>query len=180
MADFLQDIRLVVFDVDGVLVRPFTDDLLPGVAEWFEEVGERPFTMALVSNQGGVGLFYERQRVGLLPGRYVGVAETEARLWRIGERLGIGREWVFMSFAYRFATWRWTNTPLWGVGDARWGRNWRMPNPGMVLAAMAVAQVRPMETLVVGGEVAKAAAGRCGAGFVGNGRLFVARQLSLV
>lgn len=178
----LTGMRLVIFDVDGTLVRPFTDELRPGVADWFDAwrfMEARPL-LALASNQGGVGLRLHRERMGQDMGEYPTQAETEVRLERVARRLWIRPSLVFISFAYQFGPGRWTETPMSAVGDVRWGRNWRMPNPGMLLAAMATARATPLETLAVGGETLQGAARRCGVGFAWNGRFFEMPQMVLV
>ena len=179
----LQGIRLVIFDVDGTLVRPFTDELLPGVRDWVDawRLLDEPPLLALATNQGGVGMRHHHQYQLGAASKYPTQTEAQARVRRVAARVRVRPEMAFMSFAYQFAPGQWTETPMWGAGEARWSRNWRKPNPGMLLAAMARARVSPLETVMVGdSDTDQEAAQKCGVNFKWANRFFTIGQMVLV
>ena len=73
------DLKLIIFDADGTLRRckdptkicpntPDEQELIPGVQEalaWFETPASPQVEMAVVSNQGGVGLGYMTQEMAI-------------------------------------------------------------------------------------------------------------------
>jgi len=152
--------KLIIFDVDGTLV-PFvhrttlwveSDILLPGVLEWFERWASR-YTIAIATNQGGVGLRHWMETDGFgEPEKYPTEEAVRARLERIVKQLP-GRIDVNICFAYQSKkTGLWSPTPK-GAVRLEWEPNSRKPAPGMLLRAMETAGVSPQETLMVGDDI---------------------------
>lgn len=155
---------LIVFDVDGTLVEPYTANLLPGVLEWFE-THDHP--TAFATNQGGVGLrrWMETEGWGE-PGKYPTEDDVSSRLYDIQEKLGKGMLWC-ICYAYQAKNGRWAPTPDDGdVFSNLWSPLFRKPMPGMLLSAMANHRVLPERTLFVGDmDTDQEAAFRAGCGF---------------
>ena len=149
--------KLIIFDLDGTLVRPFGSDLLPGVAEWFDgylnklPTWNRP-QIALATNQGGVGyrLHQEETGAGVDTDKYPTKAEADGRVFGVVDRLGLDPMLVYISYAYRFPQGYWADIPIQHVLDPRWGPNWRKPNPGMLMQALADTGLAPNQALMVG------------------------------
>jgi phosphoglycolate phosphatase-like HAD superfamily hydrolase len=177
--------ELVLFDVDGTLVEPFTETLLPGVEAYFGLPAVPPF--ALVSNQGGVGLrrWMELEGFGE-PEAYPTQRDVELRLARLAARLGqyvapgnLSAQVcpVFLSFRYVSRKGHVSPLPPEGRGDVRWHEYWRKPKPGMLRAAIARFGVMPSATLMVGDrDEDRAAAEAVGAAFM-QAEEFFARRL---
>ncbi|HEV2778900.1 MAG TPA: HAD-IIIA family hydrolase [Actinophytocola sp.] len=120
-------VRAVLFDRDGTLVEdvPYNADpalvrAMPGAREALDQLRLHGVRTGVVTNQSGVGR-------GLLT-----VARLRAVNARIDELLG------------RFSTWQvCPHRPDEGCAC-------RKPRPGLVLAACAALDVRPVETVVIG------------------------------
>lgn len=149
--------KLIIFDLDGTLVRPFGNELLPGVAEYFDgyfnklPTWNRPL-VALATNQGGVGYRLHREELGgdVDVAKYPTKAEADHRVFSVVERLKIDPMLVYISYAYRFSHGYWADTPIQFVRDPRWAPNWRKPNPGMLQQALADTGLLPNQALMVG------------------------------
>lgn len=145
--------KLIIFDLDGTLVHPFTSDFEPGVLHWFKSK-RRGQKLAIATNQGGVGLRHWREVVRA-EGGDIGdpnangwtQASIEERVNSIAQRLGAT---PYMSFAYQSKKGHWSPTPEGAEGDPRWSQAWRKPQPGMLLQAMRDAGVTAENTLMVG------------------------------
>jgi histidinol phosphatase-like enzyme len=147
--------KLIIFDIDTTLTQKWTDDLLPGVAEYFQR-NDLPH-ISLATNQGGVGLGYwmHKENFGN-PDKYPTKNETMYRLIRLARSLDAR---LYVSFAYQSKKGHWSpipenqpdiiiHTP--GEHYSSWQSDWRKPSPGMLLQAIADANVIPSETLMVG------------------------------
>lgn len=145
--------KLIIFDLDGTLVHPFTSDFEPGVLRWFKSKRSHP-KIAIATNQGGIGLRHWREVVRA-EGGDIGdpnangwtQVSVEERVNGIAQRLGAT---PYMSFAYQSKKGHWSPTPSSVEGDPRWLQAWRKPQPGMLLQAMSDAGVTPSQTLMVG------------------------------
>ena len=148
--------KLIIFDLDGTLVRPFGSELLPGVAEWFTywrnlPAWNRPL-LALATNQGGVGYRLHREELGgdVDVAKYPTKEQADARVFGVVDRLGLDPMLVYISYAYRFSHGYWADTPIEFVRHPQWSPNWRKPNPGMLQQALADMGVLPAQALMVG------------------------------
>ncbi len=151
-------VRLIIFDVDGTLVRSHTLKLLPGVRAFFQLIWgghcppELTPALAIATNQGGVGMRYwlELKHFGR-PERYPNQAEIEQRMASLIAELDGGAA-IKVYMAFRFKDWmgKWSPVPPEADGDPRWSTDWRKPGPGMLLRAMEDARVTARQTLYVG------------------------------
>lgn len=147
--------KLIIFDLDGTIAKPFGQELLPGVAEWFAawQADGRIPNIALATNQGGVAYrFYALELEQENAGKYPTQEEVEGRVYSLAAQLGIDPLLVYMAFGYQFGPGQWVRTPIDSVGDPRWGRNWRKPNPGMLQTALTDCQLTPAQALMVGDQ----------------------------
>jgi len=157
---------LLIFDVDGTLVPSFKEDLLPARAPFFArlpaEVG-----VALASNQGGVGLRYWMEAEGWgNPSGLPTPEQAETRLRHIAEQILALRQRelrIYAAFSYCSRDGRWGPLPPYSWQDPRWNRDWRKPEPGMILQALRDFGCPAEEALMIGDrpedEAAAAAAG---------------------
>ena len=147
----IQKAKLILFEVEGTLVKPFTLDLLPGVASWFRYHDLLPCKVGIATNQGGVAMrYYYLHTNQKKAAEYPTVEQVESRVYRLARSLDIPIPNVYMSFAYRFADGRWVETPIAAVDDIRWAHGWRKPQPGMLQQALQDNGLLPDEALVVG------------------------------
>lgn len=146
--------KLIIFDLDGTLVRPFGSELLPGVAEYFGYLNKLPDwnrpLVALATNQGGVAYRLHREEAGQDASKYPTKDEADRRVFGVVERLKLDPMLVYISYAYKFSHGYWADIPIQYVRDARWLPSWRKPNPGMLLQALADTGVAPNQALMVG------------------------------
>lgn len=145
--------KLIIFDLDGTLVKKWTDELLPGVEEFFSKCKS---AVAIATNQGRVGLRYWMEQDGFgEPDKF----PTEEQVW---ERLRNVQAQLptfvpYVSWAYQSKKGAWgpqkvEHDPFAGHNEIAdgWRKDWRKPDPGMLLQAMAFACATPAETLMVG------------------------------
>ncbi|MCI0731010.1 MAG: HAD-IIIA family hydrolase [Chloroflexi bacterium] len=171
--------KLVIFDVDDTLAPRDSIELLPGVREYFDSLpGDlyRPI-VALTTNQGGVGMRCMLEQDGRPDAaKYPTQEEVERRLAKLAAALGVPYSRIYVSFAFKNAWGTWTPTPVSGIGDPRWSRAWRKPNPGMLRQAMSDAGAGPAETIMVGDrEEDERAARAAGVTFIHAEAFFRAR-----
>ena len=130
-------IKLLLLDVDGTIVKDYHSvDLLPTVIPTLNAV--KPSYIALVSNQGGVGLRLFRMKNGPPTNDYPLQLPTEAdvkhRLLIIGRELQ--RKYLcplLINYALYHPV---QDESLDCPRQREWSRNWRKPNPGMLLSAI--------------------------------------------
>jgi len=170
--------QLVIFDVDGTLVETYGLEPLPNVESFFRLVLNggcpQPPGLALATNQGGVGMRYwmERGRFGQ-PENFPTEDSVNERLGNLLTRLGAPEARVYTSFLYQTKNGKWAPAPPGRQGDPRWSPEWRKPNPGMLLQAMADAGARPERTLFVGDrEEDREAAAAAGCAFAWAAEFF--------
>lgn len=144
---------LIICDVDGTLVDAFSDKLLPQATKFFRSLVQSGVEVALATNQGGVGLRYwmETDFFGE-PDKYPTKKVAEDRILRIAEEVSYLYQYprVFVSWCYQSR-----RTGVWGPvpkddDDNGWLHIWRKPMPGMLVAAMELAQGTPDRTLMIG------------------------------
>lgn len=153
-------IKLIIFDLDGTLVKPRTLALLPGVRGFFHLAIQNACaspgmpSLAIATNQGGVGFRcqLEAERHTFAAWFYPSESSGAARIRRVVSALGGDGQTlpVYASYAYRDQQGRWSPTPDGKDDDPRWRRDWRKPQPGMLLQAMRDCGANPTETLYVG------------------------------
>ena len=150
--------KLIIFDLDGTLVHPFTSDFEPGVRYWLKHRPRRGVKLAIATNQGGVGLRHWREVVRAEGGdigdpNANGLTQesTEKRVGDVARELDAA---LYMAFAYQSKKeGHWSPTPEGAESDPRWSQSWRKPAAGMLLQAMSDADVLPAETLFVGDSI---------------------------
>ena len=146
-------IELIIFDLDGTLVHPFTSDFEPGVRYWLKH-GHHGEKLAICTNQGGIGLRHWREIVRASGGDIGDPNSTgwtqqnmEDRTNAIAAQLNAT---LYISFAYQSKKGHWSPTPENAHDDPRWSQSWRKPQPGMLIQAMSDTHVTPSQTLMVG------------------------------
>jgi len=151
-------IQLIIFDVDGTLVKRNSLILLPGVREFFQLVFEERCqavhmpALAIATNQGGVGMRYwmEKNFFGF-PGGYPSEVDVVKRMNDLVTRLcGNGKIPVYICFRYQDRKGKWSPVPPEAASDSRWSEDWRKPGPGMLRKAMEDAGVASGQTLFIG------------------------------
>jgi HAD superfamily hydrolase (TIGR01662 family) len=156
-----KNIKLVIFDLDGTIAKPFGLELLPNVATWFAEWRgmDDQLEVAIATNQGGVAYrFHALETQPETAWKYPMQADVENRLTALTEELGIDESLVYVSFAYQMGPGQWVPTPILSAGDPRWSRNWRKPNPGMLQMALQDCHLLPNQALMVGDQESDKAA----------------------
>lgn len=166
---------LIIFEIYSVLTPLFSDQVHPYVIDYFKEADDR-ILYAIATNQGGVGLrhWMERQRFGT-PTDYPVIDDVNALITSVTSQT---REFdaVRISYAYLSKKNQWSPTPsIPPLGSSRenWRRDWRKPEPGMILSILDQLNILPIETLVVGAlEGDRMAAERAGCYFLTAEKFF--------
>lgn len=167
----LNDIRLIIFDVDGTISKyKDTDGKLYAAADDFffqlRAVRRKPY-IALASNQGEVGLRYwmETGEFGE-PDKYPTERVTLDRIDKIAIRIEELAETdvkVYVCLIYLSKSGNWSPARF---NTFEWNKANRKPNPGMLNTAMVDAGVLPEHTLMIGDkEEDEQAAKRAGCHF---------------
>ncbi len=144
------NLKLIIFDVDGTLADRDTSVLLPGVREWFDH-NRDAFKIALATNQGGVGLRHWMETEGFgEPEKFPDELQLLGHLNSVIDALDT-RVLLLVCFAYQSKkSGKWGPTPAGREKSFNWQPKNRKPAPGMLLAAMKAAEVEPAQTLMVG------------------------------
>lgn len=160
-----QKAKLIIFDIDGTLADRDTHELLPGVREWFDRFAN-DFLIALATNQGGVGLRHWMETEGFgKPEDFPTEEQAREHIHIVADKLipgGIENDALvyYVCFAYQSKkSGKWSPAKN---ANHEWKREYRKPEPGMLLLAMQDMQARPGQTIFVGDsdedrEAAKAA-----------------------
>lgn len=150
------EVDLLIFDLDGTLVETYTSKLLPNVRSFFDLIlrsgcSQLP-SLALATNQGGVGLRYWMEQEGFgEPEEYPTEAEVTQRIQSTLKALDAqGEMRVYVSFRYQDREGQWSPIPEGSQEDPRYQKDWRKPNPGMLLQAIEDAGVPADRALYVG------------------------------
>jgi HAD superfamily hydrolase (TIGR01662 family) len=110
--------------------------------------------VALVTNQGGVGLrHWMTQGKWGKPEQYPSQEKVEKRLNRILDQVRqcfSGEVQLYSCFRFVSKAGKEAPRPVNSENDPRWNAHWRKPNPGMLQAAMKHFEVQPDETIFVG------------------------------
>ena len=145
------DFSLLCIDVDGTIVDSNTSSvLLPHFVDFITKIDPAKVKVALVTNQGGVGLRH------WMTANSFGEPETlptqedvEKRLNDIHTKIKAvwsGETTVFMAFRFQAKSGRWGPVPFTCKDEPRWQQDWRKPGCGMLVAAMKWAKISPFET----------------------------------
>lgn len=142
--------ELLCIDIDGTIVESNTSSvILPHFADFLRQLVPGRIKIALVTNQGAVGL-----RHWMTTGKFGDPSslptqdQVEERIMSIFEKLKslwTGELTVFMSFRYQSKSGRWAPVPLQFKDDPRWQQEWRKPNGGMIREAMKWAKLGPFQ-----------------------------------
>jgi D-glycero-D-manno-heptose 1,7-bisphosphate phosphatase len=134
----MKEYKLVIFDVDGTLVKPksgseFRDgaddwELLPRRADVLASLRQRGVKTAFASNQGGVAFGYMSEQ------------DIVRELFLTADALGVDRDNVYWCCDH----------PQAKLEQYRRDSPWRKPGPMMLWTAMGFAGVKSHETLMVG------------------------------
>lgn len=154
MIDVPENIRLIIFDVDGTIADRDSDQLYEDAAHYFS-YGEQQHYWALATNQGGVGLRLWMEAEGFgEPENYPTEKDITRRLYALTEQIAPdgddGREvtW-YVCYAYQSK-----KSGKWApVGDkslCEWQHEFRKPAPGMLIQAMGEYECQGLDTLMVG------------------------------
>lgn len=143
--------RLIIFDVDGTLADFQSGVLLPGVTEWFAAHGQEQI-VALVSNQGGVGLrlWMETNKFGQ-PEQYPTEEQARNHIAAVQAQLPVSTR-AYLCFAYQSKkSGQWSPLPDGtSENDPEWNPQYRKPRPGMLLQAVREAGCSRDTALMVG------------------------------
>jgi histidinol phosphatase-like enzyme len=135
--------NLICLDVDDTIVEKWTTKLLPGVKEWLINCAE-DVAIALISNQGGVGLRYWLEKSGKKVPDYLPTRlEVEERMIKIAMDM---MSWKNVEMAIHFSMSFQDEKGVWGPIPNRllhkidhicpiytsWNPAWRKPLPGMI------------------------------------------------
>jgi len=147
--------KLYLFDVDGTLTKFYETLLLPNVIKWLGN--NKPEGIALVSNQGGVGLQHWMEAGGFGdPTNYPSVQDVEDRMNDICKSITrtYGKDFRVEWFAaYRYKSkksGKWSPIPEGELDSPEWSEDWRKPNDGMLKAALSSFGVSPNNAVMVG------------------------------
>lgn len=148
-----QKAKLIIFDIDGTLADRDTDELLPGVMEFFDRYATA-FNIALATNQGGVGMRHWMERDGFgKPEEFPTEDQARAHVLAVQDQLMKGQPIpYYICFAYQSKkSGQWSPLPE-GISpeDPEWRADHRKPAPGMLIRAMRDAQAQPTQTIMVG------------------------------
>ena len=146
---FIKDngITLLCLDVDGTIVESNKSSvLMPSFVAFLNQLSPS-VRIALVTNQGGVGLRHWMTSGSFGdPSSLPSQEEVEGRILAISEKISSffsGPLATFMAFRYQSKgdasngkAPRWGPVPLSAKDDPRWKQEWRKPSSGMLAEAM--------------------------------------------
>ena len=161
----LDNFKLICLDVDGTLRQYQSEILLPNVRNRIHEIKQAGIDVAIITNQGGVGLRYwqETGKFGE-PEKLPSELMIHAGLKRLVLALDIPDAPIFRCYAYQSKkTGEWSPTPPGQEDNVYWDKEYRKPSPRMIQDAIDLFGAKPSNTLMVGDaeedEQAAAAAG---------------------
>lgn len=147
---------LLIFDVDGTIAPRYEPQLYPQAAEFFQLWGaaradDRSVpAIALATNQGGPAMRYWMESEGFGdPSSYPTLAQVQARLNIVVAQIPPPAR-LYVAYAYQSSKGVWSPTPPEWAGDPAWSRQWRKPNPGMLLQAAKDHGVGETAVLMIG------------------------------
>lgn len=168
--------KLIIFDIDGTLQKKWSDELMPGVAQFFEKYNAAQpaddlyhCKLAFATNQGGVGLRMILERRGQDGAKYPTRNEVIDRMHALSQQI-VGDEHGIMAVAalnYQDKSGEWAIDYQEGEHFNWWNPDFRKPNHGMLDFIMDVQGVSPADTTFVGdGDDDRKAAELAGIKFV--------------
>lgn len=169
--------KLLIFDIDGTLQRKWSNDLLPGVAEWFTTYNAAQpnddlyhCKLAFATNQGGVGLRMILERQGKDASKYPTLDQVIDRMHALSRTL-TGDPHAFMAVAalnYQDSyTGEWAVTYEEPYIHEWWNSAFRKPSGDMLKFIMDVQGVSAADTTMIGNsEDDRQAAASAGVQFV--------------
>lgn len=171
--------KLIIFDLDGTLVLPFSEVLEPGVKTWYKNFRKHNKTtkLAIATNKGNIGLKYWREVVRAQGGD---IGDPNANGWTVESTLeqvyNVAKQieaTPYVCFRYQSKKGNWSPVPPMLEDDPRWSEEWRKPNPGMLLSAIRDFKASPPATLMVGNsEEDRLAAESAGCDYVDGDEFF--------
>lgn len=142
----------ILFDIDGTLADWRTSDLLSGVAEWFERHAS-DYKIALITNQGGVGLRAWMEEAGFgEPNKYPTEDLAHAHMDAVNMALPGGVYPLYVCYAYQAKSsgkWYPPDEDDYDT-DPEWRHDHRKPAPGMIYDAIRDLHTTRAKTLLVG------------------------------
>ena len=154
--------KLYIFDADGTQCDRDTGELLPNTLETIQAL-PADAKLAIVTNQGGVGLRYWMVTQGFgEPSKFPTEGEVYSQYTSVSAAIsGTQPCPVYFSFAYQCKkSGEWGPTPedykrlhaamAWGEPRPEWSQAWRKPAPGMLLQAMKDAGVTASNAVMIG------------------------------
>ncbi len=152
--------KLLIFDIDGTLQQKWSNELMPGVAEWFAaynaaQPGDLLYhcKLAFATNQGGVGLRMILDRQGKDGSKYPTQDEVISRMHALSRTL-TGDPHAFMAVAA--LNYQDSRTGEWAIEYAAeeyyewWNPAFRKPNGDMLKFIMSVQGVPAAATTMIG------------------------------
>ena len=141
---------LYIFDIDGTLCNLDETELLPGREKCLHALLNQEATLAIATNQGGVGYRQYRQTKGKPFDEYPTEENVLQRIDGILENIGHKIDYK-IAFQY-YMKWdkSWAPIPNGREADPFWSTNYRKPNPGMLLDHMAEQNITPEKTIYIG------------------------------
>lgn len=141
--------QLIIFDVDGTLCQRHEDKVNSYRAKWIANLKANGHTIAIATNQGGVGLRYWMEHDGFGdPAKYPTMADVDGRISKIARQIDCPN----FKIAYRYQSKKgnWGPVPN-DVENLRWWRrDYRKPQPGMLLDLMSELGFTAENTTYVG------------------------------
>lgn len=148
--------KVIICDLDNTLVKAWTSDFLPGVAEWF---GQNQVPVVLATNQGGPTLRSWMETAGFgKPEELPTLGDVLDRTRKVSTLLPIER--AYISLAYKTKDGKFAPLPdfadydVWKDGQLRYSYDplWRKPDPKMLLQILADYKCNPLDALFIGDD----------------------------
>ena len=142
--------KLIIFDIDGTISDRDTRLPLPNVTEWF---ASNTYPVAFATNQGGAGMHLWMKSAGFgtpddFPTETMCIGQCIDKVILAGGDIEASP--IYHAFRHQDKAGNWSPVPAGKDDDPSWSKEWRKPQPGMLLQAMNDADVLPSETLFVG------------------------------
>lgn len=152
----LDNIRLLLFDVDGTIAARDEATLLPAAAEFFRILAQQRASgleipqVALVTNQGGPAVRHWMEDGGFgEPAKYPTLEQVKTRLDGLVAQIPLDVR-LYAAYAYQSSKGNWAPVPMRHAGDPAWSRSWRKPNPGMIYQALDDSHVDGRAAMMIG------------------------------
>ena len=168
--------KLLIFDIDNTLQKKWSDQLMPGVAEFFNKYNSATpaddlyhCKLAFATNQGGVGLREILKRRGQEAAQYPTRDAVIDRMHNLSRQL-VGDEHGIMAVAalnYQDKSGEWAIDYQEDQHFTWWDPNFRKPHAGMLDFIMSVLGASVADTTFIGdGDDDRKAAEAAGINFI--------------